>query len=175
MLFLEEVIESVSGVGRVGRRSDLPISSASAGIPSFPLDGCSDREEFAAIPEILFSNPHGNRLRTFKLRPGIEMPAVLTGVQVGFTFRALRFRSDCHGRDRSAQGTAEDFLKAGHLHRPRCFPGFGPPGSSLRFFARSFFSFGVFAAAGILISPLAVFSIHSFWLRPIGLALRDSI
>ena len=79
--------------------------AAPSGIARFPLDRGSGCEELAMIPQVFLGNAFGNGLGAFKLSRGIEVAAILAGMQIGLAFRASAFEVDLHGRrnDCSAQ------------------------------------------------------------------------
>src|SRR5436190_5724000 len=104
MLFFEKFIESATGAGRRDGRTSR--------IASLAFDRRAGDKVRAIIADILFYNPLGNRLRTFKLRTGIEMTAVLAGSQIRLALRALAAFGNFHhtGNDSAAHGASQNFL-----------------------------------------------------------------
>ena len=102
--FLEQIIESTTGISGIGR-CDMAISAA--GVASFALNRGSRDEQFATIAEILLRNALRNGLGALKLGGGVEMAAILTGVEIRLTLQTLAVIFDFRSRrnDRSAQRT----------------------------------------------------------------------
>src|SRR5262245_1920393 len=90
------------------------------------------------------------------------MTAVFASVEIGLTFWTLAFVLNLNRRrdDRAAQGAAQNFLKAGHFHCPRCFSRFGATRPTFRLFARLFSLLFAMFATTFLVTALAVFSFH---------------
>lgn len=117
MLFFEKFVESATGAGRRDGRTSR--------IAGLAFDRRAGDKVRAFIADILFYDPLGNRLRTFKLRTGIEMTAVLAGSQIRPALRTLAAFGDLYiARNHSAaHGASQHFLKARHLHAARHIAG----------------------------------------------------
>ena len=118
------------------------------------LNRGSGNEKVARVTDVLLGNSLRNRLCALKLRPGIEVPAVLAGSQIRSAFRASALEPDLNGGrdDGPAHSAPQNLLKTRHMHGPRSVPLLAFRGTGFRF-SRA----GHTLAAVVLISTLSVF------------------
>ena len=151
-LLPKKIIEGASGVRRRAR--------SATGFSCLPLNGRASHEELTMIANIFLRDSFGNGLGAFKLSAGIEVPAVLTGPQVGFTFETLAFELNINRRwnDRTTERAAQHFLKSGHMHCTRNVP-VGTFGCSFWLLSR-LFTTAVPNGVALHVTTLAVLSSH---------------
>src|SRR6202040_3480182 len=114
-LLLEQILESLPRVvvARRGSGGDLGFLSVGGG-SGVLLNRGSKFVESAVVLRVFRSDPFGNRLRTFKLRPGIEEAALLAAVQFELALGTFTVGIEARGEDRAAVGAARAGYGAHH-------------------------------------------------------------
>src|SRR5262249_49227325 len=154
VLFFKQIIKRAA---RIDGAIDSGCAAASR-ISRLPLDRRSGSEVLTTIPNILLRDPFGDGLRALELGARIEMPAILAGAKIGMAFRTLTFVRDFQGgrNQCTAQGAAQYFLEARHLHPPGPISRYAFGRSRRPFLRRLPRPFTI--SIGILVAALTVFS-----------------
>ena len=106
--FLEQLIEGCAGV----------CWRAGGGLA---LDDSSRDEQFAEVACLFVNDARGDWLAALEAGARIEIVALTTSVQVGFTVGARAFEDDVRGRLCAAVGAFDRLAKRHHFRRPRAF------------------------------------------------------
>src|ERR1700756_285082 len=123
-LLLEQVFEGLARIGRTARNrlwksgGDLRRLLIRRG-SGVLLDGGAEFVELAIVLAVFGSDAFGNRLRTFKLRTGIEEAALFAAMQFGVALGAGAAGVEAGGEDSSTIGAARAGYRADHARSAR--------------------------------------------------------
>jgi len=121
------------------------------------FNGHPEFVKLAGVLVVFRSDPLGDRLSAFKLRPGIKETALFAAVELGIAFGASAVGVEAGDQDRSAIGTAGARNRADHARGARTKMIVLPPRAALwRLALRTRF----FLFFGVAVTAMTVLTIH---------------
>jgi hypothetical protein len=171
-LLLEEIFESLSGVGRTAgyglrkRGGDLR-RLLIGGRRSVLFDGGAELVELAVVFAVFGSDAFGDGLRTLKLRAGIEEATLFAAMKFGIALGASAAGIEARREDGTTIGATSAGHGADHARRARAEMIVLSAGTAL---GRLTFGAGLLFFVAIAVAAMAVLTIHRY-LR--ALALRQ--
>lgn len=161
-LLLKKIFEGLARVGRTARSRLRQSSGDLRGLligswRGVFFNGHAEFVKLAAILAVFRSDPLGDRLSAFKLRPGIEETALFAAVELGIAFGASAVGIEAGDQDRSAIGTAGARDRADHARGARTKMIVLPSRAALwRLTLRTRF----FLFIGVAVTAMTVLTIH---------------